>query len=143
MTGTPRGWLYIEERYWHDRATLGVGCVRHLVELVDRPRWSFGFGHLNLWMAALGLVVALIGAVLLVRARLPTAVTLYGLGALAFAASSANVGVRPRMVLVAFPLIIGIALATRGRAFRWLLALSALGLVAMTVMSMATYAAFP
>jgi len=143
VDGDPRGWLHVEERYWGDHATLGVGTVRHLVILLHSPGWSLEPGSLNLWMLALGLVVGLVGLVLLLRARLSVGVTVFGIGAFLFSLCSVNVGPRPRMLLAAFPLIVAIAIATRGRRFWWLLGVSAVAMVAMTVMSLTTLAAFP
>ena len=60
-----------------------------------------------------------------------------------FAASSFNVGDRPRPLLVAFPVIIAIAASVSGWRWRVVLALSVLGLLAMSLLSFMTLAAVP
>ena len=143
VNGDPRGWLAVEQRYWGDRASLGMGTAKHLVELAHSPGWSLEPGALNLWMAALGLAVGLVALGALLRTRLPIAVSVFGVGAFMFAMCSAKVGPRPRMLLAAFPLILAVAFEVRGRRFQWLLGASAAAMAAMTFLSLTTLAAFP
>ncbi len=90
-----------------------------------------------------GTVITVAAAVVAVRQRQPAPVLIYGLLAAAMAAISAPVGLRPRFIVLAFPLIIAVATRLRGRAYGWVVALSACGLVAMTVAELFTKAVFP
>lgn len=90
-----------------------------------------------------GLVVAAVGAVVAFRQRQPAPVLLYGLLAGAIAAISAPVGLRPRFLLLAFPLVV--AIGTRLQSWRYTAALGASAglLVAFTVLSTTSSAVFP
>jgi hypothetical protein len=95
------------------------------------------------WLLFGGTVLAVIGAVCAVRRRLPAPVLLYGLLAAGMAAVSAPVGLRPRFLLLAFPLLVGIALELRGRWYRVVVVGSAALLCAFTVSSVWSTAVFP
>lgn len=90
-----------------------------------------------------GTVVTVIGAVLAIRQRQPAPVLTYGLLAAALAAVAAPVGLRPRFVMLAFPLVVAVGTRLHGRAYRWVVALSACLLVAMTALELASSAVFP
>ena len=90
-----------------------------------------------------GTVAAVIGVVLMFREHQPPPVILYGLGAVVAAAISQPVGLRPRFLMLAFPLIIALATRYQGRTYRWLVALSALLLAGFTVLELASRAVFP
>jgi hypothetical protein len=90
-----------------------------------------------------GTVAAVVGLVLMVRERQPAPVLVYGFAAVALAAVSQPVGLRPRFLMVAFPLIMAVGTRYPGRAHRWLVALSATVLLAMTVLELASTAVFP
>jgi hypothetical protein len=90
-----------------------------------------------------GTVVTVIGAILAVRQRQPAPVLTYGLAAAALAAVAAPVGLRPRFIMLTFPLVVAIGTSVRGRAYPWVVALSACLLVAMTVLELASSAVFP
>ena len=90
-----------------------------------------------------GTIAAIIGVVFVIRERQPAPVLLYGLIALGLAAISAPVGLRPRFLMLAFPLVIAVGTRLSGRPYRWVVAGSAVLLLAMTIISMATLAVFP
>jgi hypothetical protein len=90
-----------------------------------------------------GTVVAVIAGVVAVRQHQPAPVLVYGLVAVALAAISAPVGLRPRFLLLAFPLFTAVGTRLRGRPYAWTVAASALGLLAMTLLSLGSLAVFP
>jgi hypothetical protein len=90
-----------------------------------------------------GTVAAVVGVVLMVRERQPAPVLLYGMSALAAAAISQPVGLRPRFLMLAFPAIIALGTRYEGRTHRWLVVVSGLLLVGFTVLELASRAVFP
>jgi len=90
-----------------------------------------------------GTVAAGIGAWFAIRERQPMPVLLYGLMAAAMAAISAPVGLRPRFLMLAFPLIVGVGTRLRGRAYGWTVVVSAGLLGVMTLSELASTAVFP
>jgi hypothetical protein len=143
QTGHPLEWLHVEHVTWHDHSGFTFDIVHRFVNFVQSGTLGFGVGDLNDPVWAGGFLLALIGAWLVVRKRLPMVLAIYGLGALLFAASSFNVGPRPRPLLVAFPVIIAVAASVRGWRWRAVLVASGLGLVAMSLLTFLTLAAVP
>jgi Mannosyltransferase (PIG-V) len=90
-----------------------------------------------------GTLVAIIGAVLAIRQRQPAPVLIYGLAAAFLAAISAPVGLRPRFVMLAFPLVVAYGTRLRGRAYAGVLLVSAALLVAMSALEFASWSVFP
>jgi len=90
-----------------------------------------------------GTVAAVVGVVLMVRERQPVPVLLYGICALGAAAISQPVGLRPRFLMLAFPVIIALGTRYRGRIHQWLVAASAVLLVGFTVLEVTSWAVFP
>jgi integral membrane sensor domain MASE1 len=60
-----------------------------------------------------------------------------------FFAVSAPVGLRPRFVMLAFPLVIGAATRWSGWRYRLILILSMMLLALMTIEEMSSFAVFP
>ncbi len=77
------------------------------------------------------------------RERPPTPIAVYAFAAAAVFAISAPVGLRPRFVMLVFPIVMSVATRYRGRAFAWIASLSGLGLALMTVESLHSWAIFP
>ncbi|MGH9078904.1 MAG: hypothetical protein ACRDYE_02285 [Acidimicrobiales bacterium] len=90
-----------------------------------------------------GTVLTIIGAVVAIRSRLPTPMLLYGLVAAGIAFVSAPVGLRPRFMFLAFPLVIAVGTWFRGRAYIWLLSVSMVLLVFATAYEVSSWAVFP
>ena len=88
-------------------------------------------------------MVAVIGAVLAIRQRQPAPVLIYGLAATVLAAIASPVGLRPRFVMVAFPLVVAYGTRLRGRAYTGAVVLSAALLVAMSALEFGSWAVFP
>jgi len=143
LSGHVLEWLHVETTSWRDKSGFALRTVHRVFEFLRSPQLNFGTGGLNdlVWVG--GLALAVLGAWLMIRRRLPAALTIYGIGALVFAASSFNVGDRPRPLLVAFPLIIAIAASVTGWKWRVVLAASAVGLAAMSLVTFLTLSAVP
>ena len=62
-------------------------------------------------------VLAVVAAVVAIRSSMPTPVVLYGLSAAVLGMISAPIGLRPRFIFLAFPLIIAVGTWLRGRAY--------------------------
>ena len=90
-----------------------------------------------------GTVAAVVGVVLMVREHQPVPVLLYGICALGAAAVSQPVGLRPRFLMLAFPVVIAAGTRYRGWVHRCLVALSFVLLVLMTVLETSSFAVFP
>jgi len=90
-----------------------------------------------------GTVLTLIGAVLAVREPQPAPVLIYGLAAALMAAVASPVGLRPRFIMLAFPLVLAYGTRLRGRVYIGAVVLSALLLTAVTVLELGSTAVFP
>jgi hypothetical protein len=90
-----------------------------------------------------GTVLTAIAAVIAIRSRQPMPVLLYGLVAAGTAFISAPVGLRPRFMFLAFPLIIAVGTRLRGRAYLWVLSASMALLVFATAYEVSSWAVFP
>jgi hypothetical protein len=143
LSGHVLEWLHIETTSWRDQSGFTLKAARRLFDFVRSPHLSFATGGLNdlVWVG--GFALAVLGVWLIIRRRLPAALAIYGIGALVFAASSFNVGDRPRPLLVAFPIIIAIAASLSGWKWRVVLVASAVGLAAMSLVTFLTLSAVP
>jgi hypothetical protein len=137
-TGSLSTWRLAERGGWKSYPSVRYP-VHIITTFVTDPVAPTRTGQLLL----LGTVVAVIGAVFAFRERQPPPVLLYGLAAAALAAVSAPVGLRPRFLLLAFPLIVAIGTRLQGRAYRWTVAASACFLFVMSLSSLASTAVFP
>ncbi len=73
----------------------------------------------------------------------PAPVLIYGLAAALIAAVSSPVGLRPRFVMLAFPVVLAYGTRLRGRVYIGAVVFSALLLAAMTVLESARQTVFP
>ena len=87
-----------------------------------------------------GTVAAVVGILLMVRARQPVPVLLYGICA---AAISQPVGLRPRFLMLAFPMVVALGTRYEGRTHKWLVGVSAVLLLGVSVLELASRAVFP
>jgi len=90
-----------------------------------------------------GTIVAVVGAVLAIRQRQPAPVLIYGLAAALLGAISAPVGLRPRFIMLAFPVVVAYGTRLHGRAYAAALVASGTLLVAMTALEFFSWAVFP
>jgi hypothetical protein len=81
--------------------------------------------------------------VVAVRDRQPPPVLIYGLGAALLAVVSAPVGLRPRFILDAFPLILALGVRLRGVWYVVVVSTSAVVMVVFTVYSIGIHSVFP
>jgi hypothetical protein len=142
-TGHAFEWVRVEKRSWGDHFGLTLQAAHRFTDFVTSGPVGLHQGQLNDLVWAAGWVIGLVGVCLLVRSGLPIVLKIYGAAALAFACLSYNVGPRPRMLLSAFPVVIAMAVSTRGRTFRGLLFASAVGLGALSLITFTTLAAVP
>lgn len=143
-TGAWDTWLRSQREAWGDEVDLGRGAILRVHDVatggVDLSLAPLG---LNDEVGAAGFLVATVGLALLWRWRPPAPVGVYATVAIAMAMASSHIGPRPRMILGAFPLVVAIAVAARGRVFAVVLGCSAAGLGVMTVLVLSSSAATP
>jgi len=137
-TGTLSAWRLTERGGWHSYPSL-LYPFRIIGTFVTDPRSPTLTGQI----LVAGTVVAVVGVVLMVREHQPAPVLLYGLCALGSAAVSQPVGLRPRFLMLAFPVVIAAGTRYDGWVHRGLVALSAVLLVLCTVLEVSSYAVFP
>jgi len=137
-TGNLMAWRLTERGGWQSYPSL-IYPVRIVATFVTNPLAPTMTGQILFF----GTVAAVIGIALMFREHQPPPVILYGLGAVVAAAISQPVGLRPRFLLLAFPMIIALATRYQGRTYRWLVAVSAVLLAGFTVLELASRAVFP
>jgi len=137
-TGNLMAWKLTERGGWH--SYLSAAYPPHLLSwFVTHPFTSTA----NMNMMVGGTAVAVVGLVFALRDHQPAPLVLYGLTVATLALFTAPVGLRPRFVLDAFPLVLAIGVRLQGRAFRVAVVVSTVALVALTFYSVDTFAVFP
>lgn len=142
-TGDATAWFRAENQGWNDQTDFGVAAIGRFTSTVTHPHISLASTGLNDLIGALGLVFVLVTMILLWRWRPPALVVVYALGAVALALTSKNIGLRPRMLLASFPLIMAIGAQCRGRAYAVVLSCSAALLVGLSLITFTGVAATP
>jgi hypothetical protein len=137
-TGNLWAWRVAERGGWKSYPSLGYP-IHIVTTFVVDPVAPTRTGQLLM----IGTVAAVIGAAFAIRERQPAPVLLYGLVAVGMAAISAPVGLRPRFLMLAFPLIVAVGTRLRGRAYGWTLAVSVCLLAVMSLSTLASTAVFP
>ena len=137
-TGELNAWRLTERGGWHSSPSLTYP-LRVLATFVRNPLSPTMTGQI----LVAGTVVAVIGGVLAIRQRQPAPVLIYGLAAAVLAAIASPVGLRPRFLMLAFPLVVAYGTRLRGRAYIGAVLASAALLVAMTWLEFASWALFP
>jgi hypothetical protein len=137
-TGTLNAWRLTERGGWKSYPSL-----KYPFEIL----WAFLHNPISPTQTGqvlfFGTVAAVIGIVLMIREHQPAALLLYGICAVGSAAISQPVGLRPRFLLLAFPMIIALGTRYQGRAHRWLVAVSAVLLLGFSLMEIAQTRVFP
>ena len=142
-TGDPLAWFRVQRVAWFERVDLGVVGRRTGTVLGDL------FGGLarplnaNDLVTTAGLLFAVVTLVALWRWRQPAIFVVYTVVVLVMALLSRTLGLRPRFVLTAFPLLAALALHLRGLAFRVWLGVSAGLLAAYAILSVTTTVVTP
>jgi hypothetical protein len=137
-TGTLSAWRWTERWGWNSYPSLTYP-FRVIATFVRDPAAPTETGQILF----VGVVVTVVGAVLAVRERQPSPVLIYGLTAACLAAVSSPVGLRPRFIMLAFPLVVAYGTRLRGRAYVGAVVVSAVLLTAVTVVELASTAVFP
>ncbi len=137
-TGVLNAWRLTERGGWKSYPSL-VYPFRILWAFLHNPVSPTLTGQILFF----GTVAAVIGVVLMVREHQPGAVLLYGICALGSAAISQPVGLRPRFLMLAFPVVIALGTRYEGRTHRWLVAVSAVLLLGFSALELGSRAVFP
>jgi hypothetical protein len=137
-TGTLNAWRVTEQGGWHSSVSLTYP-FRVLGTFVRNPLSPTLTGQI----LVVGTVVTVFGAVLAIRQRQPAPVLIYGIAAAVLAAIASPVGLRPRFIMLAFPLVVAYGTRLRGRAYGGALLVSISLLVAMTALEFISWAVFP
>jgi hypothetical protein len=90
-----------------------------------------------------GTVVTVVAAVMAIRSRMPAPALLYGLSAAVLGLISAPIGMRPRFIFLAFPLIIAVGTRLRGRVYVAVVSLSVVLLATAMAYSVCSFRIFP
>lgn len=143
-TGNPKAWFTSEHLGWHDQVDGGITTMSRFVQYLMVPHFSLrSTGMLDL-ANFIGVAFCITAAVLiLTKWRPPWPVIVYGIGAASLAFSSQRVGLRPRLVIGAFPLILAVGVCTRGKAFKLVLAGSTVLLVLFATVTFINVSAAP
>ena len=137
-TGTLMAWRETERYGWNSYPSL-LYPFRILGKFLFNPLSPTMTGQILFWCT----VVAIYLIVLMFRERQPLAVLAYGVSAAVLFAISSPVGLRPRFLMLAFPLTIAAGTRWEGAKFRAALAVSIVGLTLMTVETLTSWAVFP
>jgi hypothetical protein len=137
-TGNLRAWQRTERDGWNSFPSLFYP-LRILGKFIFNPLSPTMTGQILFF----GTIVSVALLVVAFREHLPFELLTYATVAVLFFAISSPVGLRPRLVMLAFPLTIAAATRWRGTKFRVVLAVSALLLILMTYESLTSYAVFP
>lgn len=142
-TGNLMRWFDAERTLWRDHLDIGFTALRRLVQSFTGPLPSLAPGGLNIQAVAVGVLLAVVGIVFMIRWRPPLPVAVFTLATVLMACASVNVGPRPRLLLAAFPVAIAVAKYVRGRAFLVVLSVSAVGMVALTALTIGSLSVTP
>lgn len=137
-TGTWNAWRLTERGGWKSYPSLA-----YPVRIIDHVLFNPISPTLTGWILFLGTVVGIFGIYVMAKEHQPAPVFLYGLGALIAAAISAPVGLRPRFLMLAFPIIIGFATRYSGWKYRTILIIEVLALIFMINLTFDSFAVFP
>jgi hypothetical protein len=137
-TGNPAAWRVTERGGWKSYPSL-LYPIHIVVSFLRDPIANTETTDILF----VGTVVTVIGAVMAIRSRMPMAALLYGLGAAFLGLVSAPIGLRPRFILLAFPLIIAVGTRLRGRPYLAVVTASAILLAVATAYSITSFKVFP
>jgi hypothetical protein len=134
-TGETQAWLETQRDGWHQKVDFGASTARQIVDTIHHP-----LPDVNQLSGALSVLFLVVAAYLLWRARLPAALVVYTAAVVSMSFLTEVTSGRPRFLLVAFPLLVGVATRIRGTTFAVVVGCSA---VLMTVLVMVTMAVVP
>lgn len=142
-TGSITRWFDVERTLWRDHLDIGITALRRVGQALTGTAPSLAPGGLNIQAVAVGVLLAVVGIVCMIRWRPPLPIAVFTLAAVLTACASVNVGPRPRLLLGAFPVAIAVAKYVRGRLFVAVVTVSALGMIALTALTVGSLAVTP
>jgi hypothetical protein len=139
-SGSPFASYTAQHHGWSERTTLFslVHVAHHLIDqIADAPSLSHPGINLNYISGLLGAAFLVWGIALLARTRprIPAAPIVYTLVIAAFTFTSSMTQPNPRMLICAFPAVLVFAYRMTGKAYARLLTVSAVLLVAMSLVT--------
>jgi hypothetical protein len=137
-TGNANAWRLTERGGWKSYPSL-VYPIHLVVTFVSNPIADTKTGGL----LCIGIMVAVVAVVVAVRQRMPMPILIYGVAAAGLGVVSAPIGLRPRFLFLAFPLIIAVGVRVHGRAYRVLVVVSIALLAFATAFTASSWAVFP
>jgi hypothetical protein len=111
-TGNPGEYFRVQRDGFAERIDGGVHTLRLTGRFLTEP-----FADVHVFITGTTFLAMLVLSVLLLRARLPLPLVVYALTVVVLVSITHTVGPRPRFLLVAFPLLVPLAIGLRGRAF--------------------------
>jgi len=111
-TGSFTAWFVVERKGWNERFDFASNNWNHAHRFLHHP-----FRNANELILGLGLIFAIAAGIALVRSGAPSVLTIYAFATLVLVFLSATLGVRPRFLFTAFPLLLPIAVRARGTTF--------------------------
>jgi hypothetical protein len=137
-TGTLNAWRLTERDGWNSYPSLRYPF--HLVWIfVTNPVAQVKTTDLLI----LGIAFSAAGLYWAFRQRQPAVVLVYGVTSVVLALVSSPVSLRPRFILIAFPVVVAWALRFEGRGFKILVGISLVALAALTAFEFYSWAIFP
>jgi len=127
-TGEPGVWFRVQREAWHQEFDFGLNTAKTIWNFIVDP---LGDSHQIAVMVLLVFTLACTAAFLSMRRGWGWPVTVYTLSVVVLATASTIDIVRPRAILTAFPLFIGLGALTSRRGYLLLCGLFAAGLAAL------------
>jgi hypothetical protein len=137
-TGNLRAWQLTERDGWNSFPSL-LYPFRILGKFLSNPLSPTMTGQILFF----GTVISILGLVVVFKERLPVELKTFATCAVLLFATASPVGLRPRFVMLAFPLTIAAARRWSGKRFRELLIVSAVLLALMSYEMLTSFAVFP
>ena len=137
-TGELMAWRLTERGGWHSYPSLAYP-FQIAWKFISNPVGPTLTGQI----LVAGSVATVIGVVLMIKEHQPAPVFLYGLCAAGAAAISLPVGLRPRFLMLAFPMVVALGTRYTGWTHRALVAVSIVLWTLMTVLEAGSQSVFP
>jgi hypothetical protein len=136
-TGSATAWLQTERGGWKEHESLGA--VVKLVQHVAKT----GFTYPNYYVPLLATGVAAVLLVILIKAKPPGVFLVYTGVVLVMSIMSTALGLRPRYVMTAFPLIMALGYRLRGNLYALTVAGSAMLMTGFLLVTVTTSVLVP
>ncbi len=137
-TGNLLAWRLTERGGWNSYPSVAYP-LHTLTKFLRDPMTA----NITEGLLVAGIVVTAIAAIVAIRAHMPMPMLLYGLAAAVLGLVSAPVGLRPRFIFLAFPLIVAVGTWLRGRVYFAVLMVSMMLLALLTAFEVYSFAVFP